>query len=100
MVDLDTLPLNRPVPAAYLLHSPKQKTARQFEQDMGQSLSLPHTVAADDFYSLFLIGRTRRYDCQWRATIAWWDGEEVHRRTVSESGAKDLRVVPTGGNTP
>lgn len=100
VVDLDTLPLNRPVPAAYLLRSPQQKAARQMEEDMGQSLSLPHTVAADDFYSLFLVGRTQRYDCQWRATITWWDGKKIHHRTVSDSGGKELRVVPTGDDLP
>ncbi|MGP3952284.1 hypothetical protein [Streptomyces sp. 7N604] len=100
VVDLDTLPLNRPVPAAYLLHSPQQKEARQLEKDMGQSLSLPHTVAAGDFYSLFLVGRTQRHDCRWRATITWWDGEKTHRRTVSDSGGRDLRVVPTGDDAP
>lgn len=100
VVDLDTLPLNRPVPATYLLRSPQQKAARQLEEDMGQSLSLPHTVAADDFYSLFLVGRTKHYDCHWRATITWWDGEETHRHTVSDSGGKDLRVVPTGDDFP
>ncbi|MET9800421.1 hypothetical protein [Streptomyces sp. NPDC006368] len=95
VVDLDTLPLNRPVPAAYLLRSPRQKAARQLEEDMGRSLSLPHTVAAGDFYSLFLVGRTQRQDSRWRATITWWDGEKLHRHTVSDSGGKDLRVVPT-----
>ncbi|MEU7332805.1 hypothetical protein [Streptomyces parvus] len=97
-VDLDTLPLNQPVPAAYLLRSPQQKAARQLEADQGQSVSLPHTVEEGDFYSLFLIGRTERYDTRWKATITWWDGKDMHRRTVSGRDGKDLRVVPTGDN--
>ncbi|MEV6425561.1 hypothetical protein [Streptomyces sp. NPDC051662] len=100
VVDLDTLPLNRPVPAAYLLRSPQQRSARQMEEDMGQSLSLPHTVAADDFYSLFLVGRAQSHDCRWRATITWWDGEKTHRSTVSDKGGRDFRVVPTGDDAP
>ncbi|MFE1824775.1 hypothetical protein ACFW9S_38000 [Streptomyces anulatus] len=97
-VDLDTLPLNQPVPAAYLLRSPQQKAARQLEADHGQSVSLPHTVEEGDFYSLFLIGRTERYDTRWKATITWWDGKDMHRRTLSGRDGKDLRVVPTGDN--
>ncbi|MFC7968356.1 hypothetical protein [Streptomyces cinereoruber] len=100
VVDLDTLPLNRPVPATYLLRSPQQKAARQLEKEMGESLILPHTVAAGDFYSLFLVGRAKRYDSHWRATITWWDGQKTHRHTVSDSGGKDLRVVPAGDNLP
>ncbi|MFD4237153.1 hypothetical protein [Streptomyces sp. NPDC058542] len=97
-VDLDTLPLNQPVPAAYLLRSPQQKAARQLEADQGQSVSLPHTIDEGDFYSLFLIGRTERYDTRWKATITWWDGKDMHRRTLSGRDGKDLRVVPTGDN--
>jgi hypothetical protein len=67
---------------------------------MGKSLTLPHTVAAGDFYSFFLVGRAKRYDCHWRATITWWDGKKTHRHTVSDSGGKDLRVVPTGDDFP
>ncbi|QIQ03503.1 hypothetical protein [Streptomyces liangshanensis] len=100
VVDLDTLPLNRPAPAAYLLRSPQQRSARQLESDFGKSLSLPHTVAAGDFYSLFLISRTQRHDSYWRATITWWDGEETHRRSISGSSGQDLRVVPTGDDAP
>ncbi|MFJ4684715.1 hypothetical protein [Streptomyces sp. NPDC088789] len=98
-VDLDTLPLNRAVPAAYLLRSPQQEGARQLEKEMGKSLSLPHTVAAGDFFSFFLVGRTKSYDSHWKATITWWDGKKVQRHTVSD-GSKSLRVVPTGDSTP
>lgn len=89
-VDLDTLPLNQPVPAAYLLRSPQQKAARQLEAEHGKSVSLPHTVDEGDFYSLFLIGRTERYDTRWKATITWWDGKDIHRRTLSGRDGKDL----------
>ncbi|MFI8437974.1 hypothetical protein ACIGJO_30365 [Streptomyces sp. NPDC079020] len=33
------------------------------------------------------------------ATITWWDGKKIQRRTVSDGG-KNLRVVPTGDGTP
>ncbi|MFI8817605.1 MULTISPECIES: hypothetical protein [unclassified Streptomyces] len=98
-VDLDTLPLNRAVPASYLLRSPQQQGARQLEKGMGQSLTLPRTVSAGDFFSFSLIGRTKSYDCDWTATITWWDGKKIQRQTVSD-GSKSLRVVPTGDTIP
>lgn len=99
VVDLDTLPLNRAVPAAYLLRSPQQKAARKLEGDMGQSLRLPRTVASDDFFTFHLIGRAQRADTRWQATITWWDGEKTHQHKVSDTSG-DLRLVPTGDNFP
>lgn len=93
VVDLDTLPLNRPVPSRYLLTSPQQSAAREEAKRQGRpNLNLPTSVTTSDVFDLLIIGRTQRHYTEWRATLTWWDGEKEHSTTIDNDG-RPLRVT-------
>ncbi|MFG2195070.1 hypothetical protein [Streptomyces sp. NPDC048639] len=86
VVDLDTLPLKQDVPVTYLQHSELQKDARKTAKALGDPITLPHDITQDGVYSFFLTGRTKRFDCEWVATITWWDGEKEHKDRIDNDG--------------
>ncbi|MFJ9415595.1 hypothetical protein ACIRPT_15685 [Streptomyces sp. NPDC101227] len=93
VVDLDTLPLHRPVSGTYLLTSPHQRAAREeTAQHNGKEMRLPQTVTTQELYDLMLIGRTQRHYCEWRATLTWWDGRRVYKTTIDNAG-RPFRVT-------
>ncbi|TDD98076.1 hypothetical protein [Jiangella asiatica] len=95
VVDLDTLPLGREVPASYLQQSDQQAAAREEAERLGEGIQLPLVVRPDDFYSFTLVGRTMAHDTDWQATITWWDGQTVHTDVLDDDGAP-LRVSAAG----
>jgi hypothetical protein len=89
-VDLDTLPLNRPVPGRYLQNSPQQEDARKAAKEYARdrsAMSLPLTITTGNVYDLLLVGRTKSHYCEWKATLTWWDGEQVHKTAIDNDGA-------------
>lgn len=95
VVDLDTLPLGREVSASYLQQSEQQSNARETGEVLGGPLRIPRQVTSDDIYSFEIIGRSQRYDCDWHATVTWWDGEEVRQDTIDNDG-RPFRVSAAG----
>ncbi|MEU6115913.1 hypothetical protein ABZ840_15480 [Streptomyces sp. NPDC047117] len=92
-VDLDTLPVGRPVSSGYLLTSPHQEAARQTEKQADRhGLRLPKSIGTSDVYDLLITGRTRSHYTEWRATLTWWDGETLHRTTIDNDG-RPFRVT-------
>ncbi|MER5362638.1 hypothetical protein [Streptomyces sp. NPDC002785] len=91
-VNLDLLAVGRPVSVTTLAGKPGQRAAAKEAADYGDPVALPHTLTADDVYSLFLIGMTERFDCSWQATFSWWDGEES-RETVVNNEGRPFRVI-------
>ncbi|WP_185993909.1 hypothetical protein, partial [Streptomyces benahoarensis] len=86
-VDLDTLPVNHPVSASYLMTSPHQAAARKAAaQYTRKPMRLPVTVSTSSVYDLKLIGRSQSHYVEWRATLTWWDGEETHTTTLDNDG--------------
>lgn len=94
VVDLDELPLNRPVSVSYLQNSPTQAAAREARKKLGDPISLPVQVGRDSVYSFFLTGRTLRYDTRWIATVTWWDGKADHTDRI-DNGGQPLRATGT-----
>ncbi|MFH8568738.1 hypothetical protein [Streptomyces sp. NPDC017993] len=92
-VDLDTLPLHRPVSGSYLMTSPHQREARKANPTYGRKeMSLPRDIDTGSVYDLLLIGATQRHYCEWRATLTWWDGKKVHTTTIDNDG-RPFRVT-------
>ncbi|WP_116948658.1 hypothetical protein [Jiangella endophytica] len=87
VVDLDTLPIGTDVPIGYLQGSDQQAQARAEADLLGEQITLPRTVGAQDFYSFTLVGRSAGHDTEWRATVTWWDGEQVHTDVLDNDGA-------------
>ncbi|MGW1836472.1 hypothetical protein [Streptomyces sp. NPDC002067] len=87
-VDLDTLPVNRPVSSRYLQNSPHQKGAAR---ELGsrydrEPMRLPVTVSTSEVYDLLVVGRSQARYVEWKATLTWWDGEETHTTTLDNDG--------------
>ncbi|MGP3971448.1 hypothetical protein [Streptomyces sp. 6N223] len=95
VVDLDTLPLHEEVPVTYLQGSEQQREAREAAEQAGRALTLPYEVSAGGYYSFFLVGRSALHDCDWYATLTWWDGVETHRDVIDDDG-RPFRVTGSG----
>lgn len=94
VVDLDTLPVGTEVPIDHLQQSDQQQAARAAADDLGEQITLPLTVDAQDFYSFTLVGRSAAYDTEWQATIRWWDGERLHTDLLNDDGAPFRVTAP------
>ncbi|SEE81256.1 hypothetical protein [Jiangella alba] len=92
VVDLDTLPVGAEVPVSYLQTSAQQAEARALADELGEQITLPRTLPAQDYYSFTLVGRTVAYDTEWQATITWWDGEKIHTDVLDDDG-RPFRVT-------
>ncbi|MFJ7156153.1 hypothetical protein ACIQUQ_14550 [Streptomyces sp. NPDC101118] len=88
VVDLDTLPVGRPVPVRHLQTSPQQRAAREAakSRNSGKEISLPVEITDRTYYNLFAAGRSQAHYTEWRATLTWWDGEEEHQTDIGDDG--------------
>ncbi|SED83099.1 hypothetical protein [Streptomyces sp. Ag109_O5-10] len=91
-VNLDAIAVGRTVSLDTLKASPRQREARTAALHYGQPLDLPATLPTQDYYTFYVVGLTDRYDCSWRATLTWWDGDKQHRTTVGDHSG-DFRVT-------
>lgn len=77
-VDLDGLPLGRAVSA--------------WPQ---AGFGLPLDIGPGERFVLRFSGTTRRYDCDWRATVRWSDGVRTRTDVIDHHG-RPFRVTATG----